>query len=70
MRTMTETDIATTLLRARLRRERRLRAVLCGQPADLLHEATRTVDRLEDKLTDYRSSRHDENQERLAWGDR
>jgi hypothetical protein len=69
----TEIDIAIVLLRARLRRERRLRAFMpwAGAPVynptamrrlDELHEATHLVANLEARL--------DENMERLSYGDR
>jgi hypothetical protein len=60
----TEQRVAVTLLRARLRRERRLRdaaavAALWPRPEamraiDLTHEATRSVDRLEKHLWNVR----------------
>ena len=62
----TESDYANLLLVARLRRERRLReaaavAALWPEPraqraVDLLHEATRTVWVLEQRLDDHRQS--------------
>lgn len=54
-------DMADTWLRARLRRERRLRAYMAvkdwptkamWRALDLLHEATNLVDKLEEKMAD------------------
>lgn len=59
--TRTVEDVADTWLRARLRRERRLRAYMAvkdwpthamWRALDLLHEATNLVDKLEEKMAD------------------
>jgi hypothetical protein len=75
---MTTDEIEDVLLRARLRRERRLTAVMRARGAfptpatwrtlDLVHEATGLIDRLEDRaaaIADHDLSRAEDQHDRI-----
>ena len=75
MKLLTSEELEEIILRAQLRRERRLRVVMQAQgyfpnaatwrTLDLVHEATRLIDKLEDRAAD--AADHDAEKTQEVW---